>query len=126
MASNEEYLDNLLKTITTESEEQEAEEETKQHLDSDDLDMSDMDALLGAITGDEDAPALQDVMQMSEDDINRMLESNKTASSGSEEVKEEVPDLSDLLGSEDNDDLQEITNLLKKSDNNEAVDAELY
>lgn len=125
MASNEEYLDNLLKTITTESEEQEAEEETKQHLDSDDLDMSDMDALLGAITGDEDAPALQDVMQMSEDDINRMLESNKTASSGSEEVKEEVPDLSDLLGSEDNDDLQEITNLLKKSDNNEAVDAEL-
>lgn len=135
MASNEEYLDNLLKNITAETEPEpsavlpeEGREDFQKDIvpaqtDVDELDMSDMDALLGAIADQDeaDAPALQDVMQMSEDDIERMLEASQNVSPN-QSNGDDVPDLDALLGSSGDDDLQEITSLLEKSDQNEAVD----
>lgn len=92
---------------------------------SDMLDMSDMDALLDAVSGRE-APDLQDVMQMSAKDIDSLLDSNRDSDmpvERSDEAQDELPDLSDLLKSvEADEDLEEITSLLQKSDDNQAVD----
>lgn len=92
-----------------------------------DVDVSDMDALLKAASGREESqvPAIQDVMQMSEDDIAQLLSSTEKTAAENAPAGDDG-DLSELLGNaRGDDDLQEIDSLLKKSDNNEAVDEDM-
>ena len=145
MASNEDYLNDLLKSITKdgknavnqENEEvspeimdnQESKEDSSENRDTkykeaepDELDMSDMDALLNAVKKDDadySSPDLEDAMQMSEEEISRLLEDNQELSS----INSESAEATDLLDLDnDNNDILEIYDLLNKADQNEAIE----
>ena len=145
MASNEDYLNDLLKSITKdgknavnqENEEvspeimdnQESKEDSSENRDTkykeaepDELDMSDMDALLNAVKKDDadySSPDLEDAMQMSEEEISRLLEGNQELSS----INSESAEATDLLDLDnDNNDILEIYDLLNKADQNEAIE----
>lgn len=145
MASNEDYLNDLLKSITKdgknavnqENEEvspeimdnQESKEDSSENRDTkykeaepDELDMSDMDALLNAVKKDDadySSPDLEDAMQMSEEEISRLLEGNQELSS----INSESAETTDLLDLDnDNNDILEIYDLLNKADQNEAIE----
>lgn len=109
MPSQEDYLDNLLRDVTESNELQESDPEQE-----------------GDPEQDNAAPDLDAVTGMSEDEIDRLL------SAGSGQDTDELSSASDMdlsdedvlkmLEDSDDEDLQDIQELLQKSDNNEAVD----
>ena len=141
MPSQEDYLDSLLKDLNGDKTDKESVEElrteekhTKQKQSEEpQLDMSDIEALLKSVeAGDSEiqqAPDLEQVQKMSQEDIERLLASE--GSGGKEEVPAADPDqmgqedVMNLLDQSDDADLQEIRDLLQKSDNNEAVENDL-
>ena len=86
------------------------------------LDMSDMDALLSFGMDEEEDYSTA----MSEEEIDQILKSNRMEETKTEDEGNlsDADDLMNLLEgtSEDSSDLQDIHDLLQKSDNNEAVD----
>lgn len=74
-----------------------------------------------------DSPTTADISSMSEDDIERLLaESSGTSGDSSGSLEEAFQgDVADLLKGTEDGELQEIQDLLEKSDNNEAVDDEI-
>ena len=74
-----------------------------------------------------DSPTTADISSMSEDDIERLLAESRAASEDSSGSPEEAfqGDVVDLLEGTEDGELQEIQDLLEKSDNNEAVDDEI-
>ena len=87
-----------------------------------DIDLSDLEELL-QLTGDESGEDEDD--SMSEEEIDRILKKNRMADP---EIRYNSPkeeeDLMSLLGevADNSDDLQDIQEMLRKSDNNEALD----
>lgn len=110
MPSQEDYLDNLLKDVSGSAEMQE--------------EVSEQETMAGQDT-DAAAPGLDAVTEMSEDEIDRLL----SAGTGQEDELSNASDMdiSDedvlkMLEDSDDEELQDIQDLLQKSDNNEAVD----
>lgn len=83
-------------------------------------------SLSGLLNEEEDAE-VEEASSMSEDDIERILAENREAAkSDTVSPKEEFQgDVVDLLQGTDDSELQEIQDLLEKSDNNEAVGSEI-
>lgn len=104
MPNQEDYLDNLLKEVTDEL-------DTSEFIDLDNLDLNDRDSLLHSL-GEEDMDKL-----LSE---SREAAEDKDVSVGVGQTSDEDV-LMSLLQDSDEDDLQEIHNLLTKSDNNESL-----
>ncbi len=104
MPNQEDYLDNLLKEVTDEL-------DTSEFIDLDNLDLNDRDSLLHSL---------------GEEDMDKLLSESKGAAED-KDVSVGVGQTSDedvlmsLLQDSDEDDLQEIHNLLTKSDNNESL-----
>ena len=101
---------------------------TSDHVDSI-FDMDDLSDLLEEESEEKPAdsaqgPDLNDVMEMSEDDIEKLL-SNGFAEEGGENADSSDQDVLDMLEGTADDDLQDIQDMLQKSDNNEAVDDEV-
>ena len=70
-----------------------------------------------------DSPTAEDISSMSEDDIERLLaESREVSEDSSGSAEAFQGDVVDLLEGTKDGELQEIQDLLEKSDNNEAVD----
>lgn len=111
MPSQEDYLDSLLKDVSESNEMQENESGEEVAVRQED---------------DAAAPDLDTVTEMSEDEIDRLL----SAGTGQEDDELSTAsdmDLSDedvlkMLEDSDDEELQDIQDLLQKSDNNEAVD----
>lgn len=124
MASQEDYLDELLQNLTEEQ------ENDIPVLPDEDMDAVDIDALLQSAIDSHDTTTVEDTANMSEDAIARLLEASQNGDS-LEEVDVEPVDESDILMQEDvltslltdsNDaDLMEIQDLLEKADNNEEI-----
>ena len=138
MPSKEDYMDSLLK----DQDGQEAgiqKDEKEKTDDTARIDMSDIDALLKSVSGElekdaeqprenddakkEDTPAVDDLHNMSEDDIVRLL--NAESGQGLEEKKDTKEDVMEILKDSDDKDLQDIHDLLQKSDNHEEISAPL-
>lgn len=87
------------------------------------LDMPDLSALIAAegLSGADEEMGDEEPGGMSEEEIDQILNANRTADSQGDDVPDH--DLLSLLDeSSKEDDLREIHDLLQKSDNNEAVD----
>ena len=125
MPSQEDYLDNLLKDIGSENQDEQSAQETAPQADE--------NAWKAA---DRQAPGLEEAVDMSEDEIERLLSGGLDASRMENDQAEEENnelfhasdmDLSDedvlkMLAESDDDDMQEIHSLLNKSDNHEPVE----
>ena len=117
MPSQEDYLDNLLKDMTESDGKNESVPEQDTSVSDLDTSASDLDAA---------APDLDAAAGMTEDEIERLL------SAGASQENDELSNASDMdipdedvlkmLEDSDDEDLQDIQELLQKSDNNEAID----
>lgn len=76
----------------------------------------------GTARNDVQAPDLEDLEDMSEEQIARLLEEGKTGSLSY--AGEPAEDVLDIAGGSGDQDLEEIQDLLRKSDRNETVDAQ--
>ncbi len=76
----------------------------------------------GTARNDAQAPDLEDLEDMSEEQIARLLEEGKAGSPSYAEDSAE--DVLDMAGGSGDQDLEEIQDLLRKSDRNETVDAQ--
>lgn len=137
MPSQEDYLDNLLKNLDGENQEQpesaletqaESEPEYEPELTLEDVDLSALSLDFESEEPEiqtEETPFLDAVSAMSEEEIERMLSG---AGAEDEEETENWPageDVLDILEGTDDTDLQDIQDMLQKSDDNEAVDDEI-
>ncbi len=126
MASQEDYLDSLLKDLnhkdtdvyTVGENEGKAESRT---------DMSDIEDLLRSVSDEakdkEMSPEIDDLQDMSQEEIERLLEErNQKKQSTDHKSESEQDDIMDLLQQSDDRDLQEIHDLLQKSDRQEMVE----
>ena len=116
MPSQEDYLDNLLKDLTESNEQDES-------LFGQDEEEIEPDAGISAL--DAEVPDLDAVSEMSEDEINRLLsagadQEDELSSASDMDLSDE--DVLKMLEESDDEELQDIQDLLQKSDNNEAVD----
>lgn len=135
MPSNEDYLDNLLKSIENQSENNEDNNIIDQQIEADesqpeepimeengleDIDMGDMDALLAAASID-----LNTAVSLSEEEFDTLL-LDKQNQEPSQDDLNEVDDLNELLnGLGDDENIQEISDLLEMSDSNELIDSSM-
>ena len=132
MASQEDYLDQLLQSVT------EKEKEKILNESDEDVNVDDIDALLQSVMdSQEEAPddsfgtdntMVDDAASMSEEEISRLLEESQKIEDSKEEPAEEPSGsdeedfLADILKEQDDADLKEIQELLQKSDNNEEIE----
>lgn len=134
MPSQDDYLDSLLKDLNNEEAGGQTGEKEKTE-DTAQIDMSDIEALLQSVSEEtaktdalarkdensktEETPAVDDLRNMSEDDIERLL--NLGSGQDADEKKNQQEDVMNLLEESDDKDLQEIHDLLQKSDNHEEI-----
>ncbi len=116
MPSQEDYLDNLLRDVTESDEQDESIFGQDEEGTDPDMGIADLDA---------EAPDLDDVSEMSEDEINRLLsagadQEDELSSASDMDLSDE--DVLKMLEESDDEELQDIQDMLQKSDNNEAVD----
>lgn len=123
MPSQEDYLDNLLKDVTESDESDES--IFGQDTETFDLDAETPDPEVGASDLDIEAPDLDAVSEMSEDEIDKLLsagadQEDELSSASDMDLSDE--DVLKMLEESDDEELQDIQDMLQKSDNNEAVD----
>lgn len=123
MSSQEDYLDNLLKDVAESDEPDES--IFGQSAETADLDAESSAPGVEASDSGTEAPDLDAVSEMSEDEIDKLLSAG--ADQEDELSNASDMDLSDedvlkMLEESDDEELQDIQDLLQKSDNNEAVD----
>lgn len=141
MPSKEDYLDNLLKdmdgigeTVSENSDVVSDNERKDDILDEDIMNIlnSVEDKEVNDVEDKDDVTesesiGVDDTKSMSEEEIEKLLsaesENTEEADSAQEETSEDLMNL--LKQTDDNNDLQEIHDLLQKSDNNEAVDNDI-
>lgn len=124
MASQEDYLDQLLRNLTEEQ------ENDIPVVPDEDMDAVDIDALLQSAIDSHDTTTVEDTANMSEDAIARLLEASQNGDSLDEVDVEPVGEsdtlmqedaLTSLLNESNDADLMEIQDLLEKADNNEEI-----
>lgn len=124
MASQEDYLDQLLQNLTEEQ------ENDIPVVPDEDMDAVDIDALLQSAIDSHDTTTVEDTANMSEDAIARLLEASQNGDSLDEVDVEPVGEsdtlmqedaLTSLLNESNDADLMEIQDLLEKADNNEEI-----
>jgi hypothetical protein len=131
MPSQEDYLDQLLKGIT------ENEPEETNLADTSDLTSTESFETSGDFNLTEEAPVkvsakmpseeVEEDFGMSEEEIEQLLQETRMEGTQEKQAKETngEDDLMQLLEGADDGDLQDIHDMLQKSDNNEAVDEDL-
>lgn len=137
MPSQEEYLDNLLKDLTNDVDDviddvQIADlddiAEEPERMDEEDFLESVIAGLDGVNATEEieipDSPGVDELSSMSEEDIERLLAAVDYEEQESVNIAEDT-DLMDLLKEYEDIELQDIHDMLDKSDHNEAVDEEI-
>lgn len=130
MPSQEDYLDNLLKDVTGSDEPDESifgqdAETADLGVEAPDTDTEAPDLGVEASDLDIEAPDLDAVSEMSEDEIDKLLsagaeQEDELSSASDMDLSDE--DVLKMLEESDDEELQDIQDLLQKSDNNEAVD----
>jgi len=136
MPSQEEYLDNLLKDlnndvettelddITDSAKEPESTDEEKEFLESVIAGLDDVDTYEEIENVNVDAPVVEELSSMSEEDIEKLLSAAEYEETKNENIEIDT-DLMDLLQEYEDRELQDIHDMLDKSDHNEAVDEEI-
>lgn len=137
MPSKEDYLDDLLKDMDVLGEEFSVNSDDVNDIElKDDILDEDIMNILNSVENGElqnsgtesDSIGVDDTKNMSEEDIEKLLSTELENAEVAEDVapEENSEDLMNLLKqTDDNNDLQEIHDLLQKSDNNEAVDEDI-
>lgn len=123
MSSQEDYLDNLLKDVAESDEPDES--IFGQSAETADLDAESSAPGVEASDSGTEAPDLDAVSEMSEDEIDKLLsagadQEDELSSASDMDLSDE--DVLKMLEESDDEELQDIQDMLQKSDNNEAVD----
>ena len=137
MPSQEEYLDNLLKDLTNDVDDVSDDvqiadlddiAEEPERMDEEEFQESVIAGLDGVNATEEieipDSPGVDELSSMSEEDIERLLAAVDYEEQEPVNIAEDT-DLMDLLKEYEDRELQDIHDMLDKSDHNEAVDEEI-